>query len=240
VFGDPAGTRDVVLVGDSHAANWFPALDAAAKSRKWRLHFWAKSACGYADVTQWLAPYRRTYTECAQWRASVLRHVAALPRVDAVLVGRSVSYLGQMVGPDGNLLDRRAAAPVWDAGAARTVRTLLEKTRRVVLLRDVPRSDEDVPTCLSANTGSPDACAFPRARGAYADAEVYAAEGTAAATEGVTVLDPTALVCPGAVCPVISPDGAVMYRDLHHFTATYSRELAADVGRAVAPLLTRR
>ena len=37
VFGDTAGTQTVALFGDSHAAQWFPALDDIAKRNHWRL-----------------------------------------------------------------------------------------------------------------------------------------------------------------------------------------------------------
>ena len=39
VFGDPEASATVVLMGDSHAAQWFPAMDEGAREkgyRKWR------------------------------------------------------------------------------------------------------------------------------------------------------------------------------------------------------------
>src|SRR3954451_23203194 len=117
-FGDPAGGRVVVLVGDSHAAHWFPALDAVARQQHWQLWFWAKSACGYAEVREELPAYHREYTECTAWRRSALDRIAALPRVDLVVVGRAISYLGQLLDGGGAELDRNAAGPVWATGVA--------------------------------------------------------------------------------------------------------------------------
>ena len=37
VYGDPGSKTAVVLFGDSHAAQWFPALNALATQRSWRL-----------------------------------------------------------------------------------------------------------------------------------------------------------------------------------------------------------
>ena len=44
-YGDPNGTFTLALVGDSHAAQWFIALDAIAKARHWRLETFAKVRC---------------------------------------------------------------------------------------------------------------------------------------------------------------------------------------------------
>ena len=45
VYGDPQGTRTAVLFGDSHAAQWLPALDRYARDRGWRLEYHTKAAC---------------------------------------------------------------------------------------------------------------------------------------------------------------------------------------------------
>ncbi len=50
-FGDPDGTRDVVLFGDSHALQWLPALVIAAGQEGWRVTTLTKAACPPAQVT---------------------------------------------------------------------------------------------------------------------------------------------------------------------------------------------
>ena len=228
-FGDPAGSRVVVLFGDSHAAHWFPALDAVARRQHWQLWFWGKSACGYADVRTWLASYRREYTECAAWRSSALDRIAALPRVDLVVVGRTVSYLSQILGSDGRVLDREAAAGVWSAGAARTFKRLSPGRHPVLLLRDVPRPGFDVPACLSRHDHDPLACSFPRSGHVRTDGQLFAAEQPAVSGLGVQVVDLTPVICPGDPCSTVSPAGAIVYRDEGHLTATFSRECAGAV-----------
>jgi peptidoglycan/LPS O-acetylase OafA/YrhL len=230
MFGDPAGSRVVVLFGDSHAAHWFPALDAVARRQHWQLWFWAKSACGYADVREWLASYRREYTECSAWRRSALDRIAALPRVDLVVVGRTLSYLGQVLDGDGRLLDRGAAAGVWSAGSARTFERLSSPGRhRVLLLRDVPRPGFDVPACLSRHDDHPAACSFPQAEHVRTDEQLLATEEPAVNRLGVRVADFTPVVCPADPCSTVSPAGAIVYRDGAHLTATFARESAGAV-----------
>jgi SGNH domain (fused to AT3 domains) len=238
-FGDPAGTRVVVLVGDSHAAHWFPAMDAIARSRHWQLWFWAKSACGYGEVREELPAYHREYTECTAWRRSAFDRIAALPRVDLVVVGRAISYLGQLLDGDGTELDRSAAAPVWAAGVAASLRELGAGGRHVVLLRDVPRPGFDVPECLSSHANATASCTFPRGGHVHPDEALWSAEAPVAAAARVPNVDLTPVLCPGDPCQVVSPGGAIVYRDEHHLTATFAREAAAPLAAALAPFLLR-
>ena len=53
IYGDPEGERTAMLIGDSHAAQWMPALDAYAKKVGWRLEIENKSACALPDVPVW-------------------------------------------------------------------------------------------------------------------------------------------------------------------------------------------
>ncbi len=227
----------VVLFGDSHAAHWFPALDAVARRQHWQLWFWAKSACGYADARKWLASYRREYTECAAWRSSALDRIAALPRVDLVVVGRTVSYLSQILGSDGRVLDRerrrrgvvgrgdahvRAPVPRPPPGAAAAGRPPagLRRPRLPV----APRS-------RSAGVLVPPdgARAHRRAtvrRGAAGDRAVPASRW----------LTSPRSICPGDPCSTVSPAGAIVYRDEAHLTATFARESRRRRARRPAPL----
>ena len=229
----------VVLVGDSHAAAWFPGFDAAARRAGWQLWFWAKSGCGYAQVREFLAAFHREYTECSDWRRSALARIAALPHVDLVVVGRSISYLGELLGADGAVLDRGAADPVWAAGADSALRSLAARGRPVALLRDVPRPGFDVPACLSQHVTDPATCSFPRARHVLPDGQLWQAEATVVRDRGVHIVDLTSAVCPGDPCQVVSPGGAIIYRDEHHLTATFAREAAGAVRQALTPLLGR-
>jgi peptidoglycan/LPS O-acetylase OafA/YrhL len=63
VYGNPSSDTTVVLFGDSHAMQWFPALNSLARERNWRLVGFTKSAC---------PPPRCTYTvrACAGSTAS--------------------------------------------------------------------------------------------------------------------------------------------------------------------------
>jgi peptidoglycan/LPS O-acetylase OafA/YrhL len=236
-FGDPKGTKVVVLFGDSHAHAWFPALAGAARRNHWQLWFWAKSGCGYADVREFLTAFHREYTECTSWRRSVLTRIDALPRVDLVVVGRSISYLSELLDADGNQVERTAAATLWSQGADRTLATLAADGRRVALLRDVPRPGFDAPACVSRHMKDLTACSFPRVKHVLPDGAVFDAERPVLEARKTPVLDLTSAICPGDPCQTVSPAGSILYRDDHHLTATYARELTPPVAQALVRLL---
>ena len=45
IWGDRAGSRTLVLLGDSHARMWLPAFDAIGKRLHWKVVLLAKSSC---------------------------------------------------------------------------------------------------------------------------------------------------------------------------------------------------
>ena len=78
-FGDPAGTTQVVLIGDSHAGMWFGAVNAIAVANHWKLAYFAKSGCPIGDYPDFVYPIlKRVYTECNTWRPTVIADVVAL------------------------------------------------------------------------------------------------------------------------------------------------------------------
>jgi len=235
-----AGGPVVALVGDSHAAHWFPALERIAEERGWQLLFWTKAACGVADVRTYSPALKREYTECQQWRDAVVAQLESEPRVDAIIVGRSSSYPVLVLDDTGERPGREAGARLWGAGAAAMYERLARIAPEVVVLRDIPHPDESVPNCLSDHPDDSGACAFPRAGNVRPDQLMYDAEvASLAGGDTVTYLDPTAWVCSGDPCPAVSPRGIIIFRDQHHMTATFARGLSERLADAIAPLVRR-
>ena len=179
-----------------------------------------------ADVRTWLVSYRREYTKCAAWRNSALDRIAALPRVDLVVVGRTVSY-EQILGSDGRVLDREAAAAVWSAGATRTFERLSRAATRCCCCGTSPgRASTSPPACRV--TIAIRWRARPRSGRVRTDGQLFAAEQPAVSRAGVQVVDLTPVICPGDPCSTVSPAGAIVYRQ-RRLTATFSRECAGAV-----------
>jgi len=229
VYGDRSSATTVVLFGDSHAAQWFPALERLAVQNGWRLESMTKSGCATADATVWSGITKRAYTECDEWRQAALERIAA-EHPALVVVSNSRGY---------QLMANGKATPIaklpteWDAALGRTLTRLGTLAGQVVMIGDTPRSNEDPPVCLSANLDDASACAMPYAK--VVDPAYTAREAAVAASAGVGWVDPTVWVCRTDPCPVVF-GRFLIFRDQHHLTATYARALATRLDELLPPL----
>ncbi len=222
-FGDTASKTRVVLIGDSSAAQWFPALVRLAVARHWRLESLTKSACTIADIAVWHSGLGRTYTECARWRRLVLARIRS-ERPALVIASTSRGYR-LVIG--GRVVPIAGHETSFQAAVTRTLRTLKGSARGVVLLGMTPASRFDPPVCLASHRADARACATPLSRavnGPFRALEVAAAR--AAATGWI---DPTAWVCRGDPCPAIV-GRILVYRDGGHLTATFAAALRTRLG----------
>ncbi len=236
VYGDPGSSTTVVLFGDSHAAQWFPALERIATDRGWRLVSLTKSACTAADVTVWSATLGRAYTECDAWRRSAMERIAAeRPALVVVSDSRGVRPI-----VDGETLAGDAGGPALADGLRRTLDALRPLAGEVAVIGVTPEAPDDPPACLSENPGSVLACATPVDRAV--DTAWLATEAAVAAEADATYIDPTAWVCPTGPCPAVI-GRFLVYRDTHHLATPFAAALASrlagrlpDLGSAERPV----
>jgi peptidoglycan/LPS O-acetylase OafA/YrhL len=225
-YGDRAARRTVVIFGDSHAAQWFPALEPWATAHSWRLLSRTKSACGPADVPVWKYSLKREYTECAEWREVVLRELAAARPNLVILSGARTPA----VVADGVVLKDEARERAWAAGLKRTIERLRAMGARVVVIGDTPRPDGDAPTCLSKHPAEVGQCATARARSV--DDHWRELERTLARDTGAAFVDPTDWVCPSDPCPAVI-SSRLVFRDNHHLSTPLVELLAPRLAAAL-------
>lgn len=214
----------VLLVGDSHAAQWYPALEALAQQRGFRLVSMTKSSCPLIERPIEQAGKHRTYSECAAWNTAVQKYIAQ-ERPALVVTTALETY----TAPGATRVDRAALA----AGFADSWRRIRTAGVPVLALADTPYMSQNVPTCVATHPDDVPRCRTPRS-------EALAAAGVlrdaARAVPGVTFVDLNPRICPGAQCEPIIGD-VLVYRDAHHLSATYSRSLAADLASAAGRLV---
>ena len=229
VFGDPASATTVVLFGDSHAAQWFPALEQLATERAWRLVSLTKGRCTPASITVWNTGLKRAYAECDEWRTAAIGRVAA-ERPDLVIVASSHPYRSAAVGGPAPADGGAALA----AGLRSTLAQLTTRAISVALVADTPKFRLDPPDCLSAHLDDVLACTEPRA--GLIDTAWLAAEAAIARDLNVTFVDPTNWACPTDPCPSVV-GRYLVYRDTHHLATRYvialRGRLAAALGLGV-------
>jgi peptidoglycan/LPS O-acetylase OafA/YrhL len=222
VFGDPHGTRTMVVYGDSHAAMWFSSFDLAASLAHWRLFYLGKGDCPadalhYGDPPGW-GPIRGQYTPCDQWHRFAVARIHAL-RPDLVVITQE--FRGR---PDGIVY----SSAQWQQGLVNTVRMLDVPARHVVVLGNTPILRQPAAECLSLHPSDVQSCSSPNA--AF-EAQYNRAERAAAAEVGAKYVSVLPWFCSTICTPVIGK--YVVYWDKYHITGSYGVYLARVVGQAV-------
>lgn len=221
VYGDPDGDRTIVLVGDSHATQWFPALNAIALAEGWRLVAYGKYNCPLIDAQMYGELIGREYFECTTWRNTVIEQLNAM-NPDLVVVGMK---------DDLPLMDPTQDDPRHKGEAM--ARLLNQVPGQKVILVDTPRSNFDVPACVARNVDDVGRCETSRSDAFLAGHLLL--EQTAATASGAIVADLSDTICWRDPCPVISGN-ILMWRDRDHFTATYATSLAGALFALLPPL----
>jgi peptidoglycan/LPS O-acetylase OafA/YrhL len=200
IFGDASSSTRIVLFGDSHAAQWFPAMHRIADSQGWRLETITKVGCPTAEV-----PTTRTDRdpECATWRDAAVERLA-LSDVDLIVMS-SYRY------NPGGLADEP-----WRTGLDATMSELRPTADRVLVLGDTPTPvPSDVPSCLAQNLRRATECNAPRGR-SIVEPRVNVEREIARAHDALFA--PTGdWLCTDAACPVMFGD-VLLYRDGNHIS----------------------
>lgn len=220
--GAANGERIVVLFGDSHAGQWYSALNQLATQAGWRMVLMTKSACPVVDSPFVYAPIGREFTECARWRDRAIRRIGEI-RPQLVIISSAEGYA---LSPD-----------EWRKGTLKAVARLASRAREVVIIRSPPRPGFHVPSCLARQEqGSQLArrdCSFDTAKANLP--YILAAQREAAGEHpNVRVVDMSRYICPGAVCSTVAGN-MVKYRDEHHLTETFVRRLASPLRHELWP-----
>jgi len=241
VFGNTRSRTIVVLMGDSHAEHWLPAVDRIGRDRRWKVVAMVKPACPVADVEELVnSRLKRHYVECTQWRRAMLRRIVAM-RPQLVILSSYDRY----VAADGERSQYGVTPAAWRDGLRRTYQTLSRAGINTVVIRDVPYAGFDVPACLSRRaSGAPfndKPCEYDRAGSLVRDA-VEAQNAAARGMPRLALVDMNDRICPAARCSVVQR-GRIVYRDGDHLTATFSEReapvLAARMQAAVQRLSAR-
>jgi hypothetical protein len=206
VYGDPNSKTTVVLFGDSHAAHWFPALDAIAQARHWRLIDISKATCPPMPLTIYSPVLGRNFTECDQFRQNAMARIAA-EHPALVVVGVARHY-----GPEYHF---QVFANSWIASMHTLVSQIRGMGPRVMVMSATPRPTGDLPNCLSANLNNVAACT--QSAGTAVDTNGLAAEQATVQAAGGRFVNITPLLCTATVCPPIIGN-VLVYRDDNHLT----------------------
>ncbi|MGB3490781.1 MAG: acyltransferase family protein [Xanthobacteraceae bacterium] len=219
-YGNIDGNRTVVLFGDSHAAQWFDALEKAAKVAGWRLIARTKTSCPSAMVPIW-APFKKAYYgACDKWRQSVFEELREL-RPDLVILANYSRFYGWIYDSRSKtFLPRSKSELAWREGYRQTLRELDKIGSATVVVHDNPKLLKSYADCLSYRTD----CGNTRSN---------ALGGMDDDLPGnVQILDFNDSICNGSWCPA-EKNGTIIYQDEHHLTASYAATFWDDFLRVL-------
>lgn len=214
--GANAGKKTAVLLGDSHAGQWFSAFDVVMKDADWRLIVITKSACPIVNESYFYERIGRIYRECDEWRGDALKEIGVL-KPDLVLVTGYEKY--------------PLSAQQWRTGTASAMDTLSHAAHKVVILRDTPYPGTDVPACLARKAWQPfvfnSSCSH-RMESSLSLDMMRMHQEIAEKLPNVTFMDMTPLVCGGPACDVMTGN-IIKFRDTQHLSDDFVRSLAPQI-----------
>jgi peptidoglycan/LPS O-acetylase OafA/YrhL len=223
VFGDPSGTRTWVMFGDSHMANWMPALSLYAQAHDIRLVGFGKTSCPVADVRAYVN--QAPFVECTRWRARVLPLIAnEHPEVVVMSSSRNTAIVDDsgavVTAPDPHELE------LFGAGLSRTI-AALPHASRVVFIADTPYFATSPASCLTAHPKQAALCGAPRST--VLDPAWNAAVAAVMSAENEGFVDMSDYLCNRTTCGAIVGN-VLLYSDLAHVSQTASLMLAPAFG----------
>jgi peptidoglycan/LPS O-acetylase OafA/YrhL len=208
-YGDLTSDQTIVLYGDSHAAQWFPALDLIGKKRGIKIVSLTKSACPSAEVIKELSS-QYDVKDCQAFRDSSVARINKIKPLAVILTG-----MQPFTAPYSD----ESARSWWLAGESTVFNRIKSATKFPIYLTDTPLPQIDIPDCLVAGRGAK--CDTSRA---------VAAE----VAPGLIPINPTPWLCTDK-CPAVV-DGIVAYRDKSHLTVEMSKHLSVQLENALLRL----
>lgn len=216
--GDPAATKTVMLVGDSHAQHWSGALDIMASEQGWRWILLTKPSCRFGG------PSETRGGECGDFNAAAADYVLE-HQPDTVITVGTFTALGE--DEHGRTPgEQEQVVPDYEAG----VRPILEAGIPVVALRDTPRFVTPAPECVDRHGAESAKCSAPVSEmmAETSPLEALVSGGTLGAN--FSTMDMTDLLCPEGICkPVIGK--VLVYMDQSHLTGVFARTTAKEFER---------
>ena len=190
-YGEIGSSTKIVLFGDSHAAQWFPALELLAREKGYELISLTKSACPSVDSPRAdQGAYKNS--ECEKWRENSIKRIQGM-KPEAVIVS-SFQYFEEPGGYS-------SRAQWWKEGQRRLLADLRGSSKNLIYISDTPHPLRDIPNCLATRDLS--SCNTTEKTPNWI-------------IPGFKQIDPTSWLCT-RTCPAIK-DGFVAYRDASHIS----------------------
>ena len=205
-YGVKDSNKTIVLYGDSHAAQWFPALEQIAIEQGYKLVSLTKSACASVDIPREdQGAFKNIH--CEKWREISIARIKEIHPVAVIM-----SSFQYFTPPSGY----PSRSQWWNDGQRRLLKDLQGASDHLIYISDTPRPLRDIPNCLASRDSH-----------SCDSSEKSAVE----IINGFQKIDPTPWLC-SSYCPAIQ-DGYVVYRDASHISVAASLALKPQLEQAL-------
>ena len=217
LVGDPSATQTMMLVGDSHAAQWYPAALKIAQDHHLRLISITKSSC----PATLLAVKESTGTSCQQFQQKLLTEINLL-NPQYLLISNFTEYQYPLVKAAQNY------AKSWVDGEAAFLAKLTISPSAITLLGDTPYPVKDSTTCLSLHASHPTKCDF-----AYLRSDTTQALQEYSTTNQIRYVPTADWLCSQSICKALNGK-ANNYRDTSHISVKTALRLTSKLYSAIS------
>jgi peptidoglycan/LPS O-acetylase OafA/YrhL len=217
--------RTVAIVGDSHATQWFDAMDQLGKTRNWHIKTFTKAACPVTFAIRLLRPaVPASNPECLAYSHAVADRIAADPSISVVFASSRAYSYGYASGGDPKLV-----VPGVD-GYVAIWKQWLDAGKKVVVLGEVPNlGSARVPDCLAKNPDHSMACARPAADAVPKNLDLAAA-AEKLTSRGVLYMPMRDYFCDRTTCYAVV-GGLITYRDSAHISTEFATAMTPYIGK---------
>jgi hypothetical protein len=228
LFGDPKGSKTIVLLGDSHAGMWFPGFDAMAKRAHWKLVVLMKAVCPAVDLSFWNWTMNSPYTACDEWHQYASNRIN---KMDPAVVVFTSWWHGDGILPNG----QTPTLAQWQLGLQQAINSVSSPGTKKVVLGDIAYLAQTGPDCLTAHETNVQACSTPASQAAVPDHE-QTLQAAAQAT-GATYISTTPWLCTATCTAVIG--NYEVYADSSEITNAYAGCLQGAIAEALRPVMAQ-
>jgi peptidoglycan/LPS O-acetylase OafA/YrhL len=222
VAANPDGSKTLVVVGDSHASQWVPAIHEIVDGTDWKVVTFLHNSCPFNME-------KRQFEldgglECTEPNRATLERILELDP-DKVFM---TNFAADDMAPES---DEEYGGT---RGYVQVMQPMVDAGIEVIAMHDtpIPAQELHVPDCVAANEEALHECEFDRESSREFEGTNGALEAAAAQVEGVRFESLVDEFCTEDVCPPVV-GSVLVYRDTNHVSATYMKTLAGPLSRAL-------
>jgi peptidoglycan/LPS O-acetylase OafA/YrhL len=223
--GDTEGDKQMVLIGDSHARQWIPALELIAEQHGYVAYFLVREGCPAADVVPWKKTGGGS-VGCPALQDWAVEQVEELEPELTILATDAndrgfTDDRGNQVGDDDGI------EQMLESGLVDTIEQVKPYSGKTVVIGDPPIHSISPVQCLTKDDPTLLGClSAPEQR----SIRMTRATERAAATAGADFIRTAHWFCFRDLCPTVVGD-LITHRDDEHITVEYAEYLAPELAR---------